>query len=209
MLQVKETKKLFMDKYDHKIVFVQPASGWFRGGKVSYARDKIKNFKFGDTDYFSKRIKTQRDLDYCLKLCNVLEYMTDYELRIESPCISFYTNNPKDIDKISKIAGDNVKYICKPLNGQVVPKKTVVMRRKGYDYKVTLGSTRQQHDDFVEWADTTGLVKLTNSTRRALLRDSSWGGTYFYVKNDKALTMTKIFLGACISRVDQVINTSD
>jgi len=205
MFLVKETKKLFMDKYDHKIVFVQPASGWFRGGKVSYAREKIKNFKFGDTDYFSKRIKTQSDLDYCLKLCNVLEAMTDYELRIESPCISFYTNNPKDIDKIAKVAGDNVKYVCKPPVDTVLSKKTVVMRRNGYDYKVTLGSTKTSYTDFIEWTDKTGLALLTKSTRRELTRDISWGGTYFYVKDEKALTMTRMFLGGCISRVDQVV----
>jgi hypothetical protein len=209
MLLVKETKKLFMDKYGHKIVFVQPASGWFRGGKISYAREKIKNFKFGGTDYFSRQIKSQQDLDYSLKLCNAFESMTDYEIRVESPCLSFYTNNPKDIDKIAKIAGDNVKYICKPPVDKILSKKTVLMRRTGYDYKVTLGSTKNEYHDFIEWADKTGHAKLTKSTRRELSRSNSWGGTYFYVKDDKSLTMTKMFLGGCISRVDQVVQPTN
>jgi hypothetical protein len=119
--------------------------------------------------------------------------------------INFYTNTAKDIDKLAKLAGDNIKYISKPPTNVVLAERTVRMRRNGYDYKVTLGSTKQSYNDFVEWAETTGLAKLTKSCKRELGSDYSWGGTYFYVKHDKALTMTKMFLGSCISRVDQVI----
>jgi hypothetical protein len=205
MLLVKETKKLFMDKYGHKIVFVIPSAGWFRGSNIDYVRSKIKNFTFGDTDYVSRRVKTKADLDYCLKICNAVDSMSDYEIRVETPFLSFYTNNSKDIDKISKIAQDNVKYICRPPADIVLSSKTVIMKQSDFGYKVTLGSTKTNYSDFIEWADKTGQAKLTKSTRRELANNTSWGGTYFYVKDDKSLLMTKMFLGGCISRVDKVV----
>jgi hypothetical protein len=211
MLQIKETKRLFMDKYSHKAVLVVPASPWFRTSEFSNITDRFKNFQFGavKNSYASHRIQTQEDFDYCFKLYRVISKMQDYEIRVESPCISFYTNNVTDINKLVKVAGERMKYISKPNPNNLLDKKTVIMTRKGFDFKVTLGTTRQNYNDFIEWADNTGLVRLTKSTRRSLTKDTSWGGTYFYVKNDKALTMTKVFLSGCISRVDQIVAASD
>jgi hypothetical protein len=206
MTLTKETKRLFMDKYSHKIVLVVPAAGWFRRTEFSTIIDRFKNFKLGGSgSYASQQIRTQNDLDYCLGLYSLISKMSDYEIRVESPFVNFYTNNPSDINNLAKFASDRVKYISKPADNVVLTKKTVIMNQEGYEFKVTLGSTRQQHCDFIEWADSTKLARLTKSTRRELTRDNSWGGTYFYVKNDKALTMTKMFLGHCISRIDQIV----
>ena len=195
-----------MDQYSHKIVLVVPAAEWFRRNEFTSIADRFKNFKLGSSgSYVAQQIKTQSDLDYCLGLYSVISKMSDYEIRVESPFVNFYTNAPSDIDKLAKFAGDRVKYISKPADNVVLTKKTVIMNQEGYEFKVTLGSTKQPFCEFIEWADSTKLARLTKSTRRELTRDNSWGGTYFYVKNDKALTITRMFLGHCISRIDQVV----
>jgi DNA gyrase inhibitor GyrI len=210
MILIKETKRLFMDKYSHKVVLVVPAAPWFRGSEFPNIKDRFKNFQFGAVtgSYVTTRIRTQEDFDFSYSLYKAIAKMSDYEIRVESPCISFYTNTVADVEKLMKIGKDRVKYISKPAANTVLTAKTVLMSRTGYDYKITLGSTRQSFNDFIEWADATGLAHLTKSTRRELTRNSSWGGTYFYVKHDKALTMTKMFLGQCISRIDQVVKHS-
>lgn len=198
-----------MDKYSHKIVLVVPAAGWFRRNEFATIADRFKNFKLGSGgSYIAQQIRTQADADYCLGLYSTISKMSDYEIRVESPFVNFYTNNASDIDKLAKFSGDRVKYISKPADNVVLTKKTVIMSQDGYEFKVTLGSTKQPFSEFIEWADTTKLVRLTKSTRRELTRDNSWGGTYFYVKNNNALTMTKMFLGHCISRIDQVVKHS-
>jgi hypothetical protein len=132
--------------------------------------------------------------------------MQDYTLRVESPFISVYTNTPKNIDKLIKLDATRVKYISKPpANGQMLEAGSVIMVREGYSFKVTLGRTTRNHTDFIDWAETTGLVKLTGSAKKGLGRNASWGGGHFYVKDDRALTMVKMFLGGGISRVDRVV----
>jgi hypothetical protein len=196
-----------MDKYGHKIVLVCPAAHWFRGGDLNFALTKLTEFNLQDKNPGWSKIKTQADLDYCFALYKTLFGMQDFDLRIESPFLSFYTNTPKDIDKLSKIDEGRVKYISVP---PAVPldKGTVIMVREGYDYKVTLGRTRQSHENFIEWAEKTPAVKLTGSAKKELRRMTSWGGSHFYVKDDKALTMTRMFLGGGIGRIDRIVKAN-
>ena len=44
--------------------------------------------------------------------------------------------------------------------------------------------------------------------KKALQLDSSWGGAHFYARDDKALTMARMFLGEGIGRIDRVIKAT-
>jgi hypothetical protein len=193
-----------MDEYGYKIVLVVPAAHWFRGGDLNFALTQLTEFNLQDKNPPWSKIKTQEDLDYCFALYKVLFTMIDYDLRVEAPFISIYTNIPKDIDKLSKIDVDRVKYISKPPE-QVLAKGTVIMNREGYTYKVTLGRTRNSHSNFIEWAEKTAGIKLTGGAKKELNRSASWGGSHFYVKDDKVLTMTRMFLGEGIGRIDRIV----
>ena len=207
-IQVKETKRLFMDKYGYKIVLVVPAAHWFRGGNLNFALNQLTGFNLQSKHPKWTRIKTQDDLDYCFDIYKALFGMSDYELRVESPFLSVYTNTPKNVDKLSKIDYERVKYISKP-PATPLEQGTVIMAREGWEYKITLGRTRNHYGNFIEWADNTGLAKLTNSAKKALDRHASWGGAHFYVKDDRALTMTRMFLGDGIGRIDRVVTAKN
>jgi predicted transcriptional regulator len=205
---IKETKRLFMDKYSHKIVLVVPAASWFRRGDLNFVLTKLTEFNLSEKQptWNKNKIKSQEDLEFCFDLYKCLFNLKDYDLRVEQPFISYYTNNPKDVEKLSKIDITRVKYISKPLDSaSKLDKGTVIMSRPGYDYKLTLGRTKQSHEAFIEWADNTKGIKLTGSARKELLRNGSWGGAHFYVKDEKTLTMAKMFLGGGISRVDRIV----
>jgi hypothetical protein len=192
-----------MDKYGHKAVLVVPGAQWFRGNHLDVVEEKLKSANVNQN--FTSKIRTPADLEYSKKVCTAIQSMSDYDIRVETPFISVYTNNPQDIDKLSNIDTERVKYISKPPAGGI-SKNTVIMEQEGWDYKITLGRTKQSYQEFVEWAENgKGLVKLTGGSKQALLRSYHWGGTHFYVKNDKALTMIRVFLGSSISRVDQVV----
>jgi len=196
-----------MDQYGYKIVLVVPAAGWFRGADLNYALTKLTEFNLQDKNPPWSKIKTQDDLDYCFALYKTLFTMTEYDLRVENPFVSFYSNNSKDIEKLSKIDEDRVKYISKP-PAEPLTKGTVIMSREGFEYKVTLGRTRQNHDEFIEWAEKIPGVRLTGSAKKELKRQASWGGSHFYVKDDRTLTVTRMFLGGGIGRIDRIINPS-
>lgn len=204
MIRCKETKRLFMDKYGYKVVLVVPGAQWFRGNHLDIAQDRLNNTDI-NPKYSTNKIRTPQDLEYSKKVCAMLQSLSDYDIRVETPCISVYTNNPQDIDKLCDIDVSRVKYISKP-PAEGISKNTVIMEQEGWDYKITLGRTRQIYSDFVEWAENgKDLVKLTGGCKKALMRNYHWGGSHFYVKNDKSLTMVRMFLGDSISRVDQVV----
>jgi hypothetical protein len=194
-----------MDQYNYKIVLVVPASHWFRGGDLNFALTKLTEFNLQDKNPPWSKIKDQSDLDYCFALYKTLFGLKDYTVRVESPFMSVYTNNSKDIDKLSKISNERVKYISKP-PALPLSKGTVIMAREGYEYKITLGRTRSSHANFIEWAEKMPGVKLTGSAKKELKRTASWGGSHFYVKDDKTLTLTRMFLGEGIGRVDKIVN---
>jgi hypothetical protein len=69
-----------------------------------------------------------------------------------------------------------------------------------------MGKTRNSYASFISWTENNSKVKMTNNAIRDLGRDRSWGGCYFYVKDEKCLTMVKMFLGSEIGRIDRIIN---
>ena len=148
------------------------------------------------------------DLDYCLKLEHGLSIIKDFAVRVEHPLISLYSNNIDDIISISNIDPERVKYVSKPGNdiSPRLEKNTVFLPKIKYGFKVTLGKSTHSHENFIKWAAKSEQVKLTKSCIRDLGRSKSWGGSYFYAKDERSITMVRMFLTAEISRIDRVIN---
>lgn len=200
-----------MDKYQYKTVLVCPVASWFRGVNLDYIREKLLEIEDKplplETPLWSK-LRNKNDLDYCIKLEHALSTIKDFFVRVEHPLISLYSNNIDDITSVSNIDPDRVKYVSKP-GDKVRPKlekNTVFLPKIKYGFKITIGKSTQSHENFIEWASKSDHVKLTKSCIRDLTRSKSWGGSYFYVKDERSITMVRMFLTAEISRIDRVIN---
>lgn len=201
---IKQTRRLFHGKYQYKAVLVCPAASWFRGCNVEGALEKLSEFTLDTKNSFSIKIKTKEDLEYCLKLGNTLSTLSDFEIRVESPLLSFYTNTKADLDKLIKIDNERIKYISVPDNSSLEA-NTVILPKVDYDFRVTIGRTRSAHDTFIEWAEKNDKLKLTKSCKSALKKSVSWGGTYFYVKGEKNLLVAKMMLGGSINKVERIL----
>jgi hypothetical protein len=199
----KETRRLFQGQYQYKAVLVCPAAGWFRGKNLNEALDKIKEGGIGIGKNPFNKVKTPEDFDYCIRLAKSILKMENFDIRVESPFLSFYTNNRQDMDLLIKIDPERVKYISVP-NG-TVEMNTIIMPKIDFDFRVTLGKSNKRQDSFVEWADANNKIKLTKSCKDQLLRSVSWGGSYFYVKGEKQLLMAKMMLGGSINKVETII----
>ena len=150
-------------------------------------------------------IKTQDDLDYAFKLQSHLKKLTDIEVRVESPWISVYTNSKSHVDSIIDLDEDKIKYISIPPEHASLEHNTIIMPKVGFDYRITLGKTIQNHSAFIGWAEGNKKLKLTKACKRELNRDRSWGGTYFYISGDNNLLMAKMHLGGSINKVERII----
>ncbi len=188
--KTKTTTKLFFNKYAYKIVVVTKDSYIFRylkgDGKFD-VREDGKRYTYNE------------------KVMMYLNSIEDYEIRVESPLVSIYSNDKKDLDYISKIDESAVKYISVPNENVTLQEGVVLLPKVNFEFKVTLGSTRQNYESFVQWAEGNSKVKLIKSCKEDLLRSGSWGGTYFYITGEKNLLLAKMHLGSVINRVDRII----
>jgi hypothetical protein len=211
----KTTKKLFKNQYQYKLVITCAGASWFRGGDWDSVLDQLKKVTITQDGPLKGKItahyptwrtgiKTQEDLDYGFKLHKVLSKMTDIEVRVESPWITVYTNSKSNVDALVKIDASKIKYVCSPPS---VPleEDTIIMPKVNFDYRITLGKTTQNHSAFIGWAEQNKKLKLTNSCKRELARNMSWGGTHFYVSGDNNLLMVKMHLGGSINKVERII----
>jgi len=211
MLQ-KTTKSLFMGKYQHKIVLVSSLAACFRSRDLdtilSYLKKKHVSFQLDPKDlsaYYrtpSNKV-TEDDFGFAYQLHKKLSTMEDYSLRVESPWISLYCNNKKDVDAIIRFDSERVKYYSSPDEDLEVG--TIIMPKIPFDYRVTMGKSSQPQLAFVNWADNTSKIKMTKSCRRDLQKPTSWGGTYFYINGDNMLLMAKMHLGGSITKIERII----
>ena len=208
-MEYKTTKCLFRGTYQYKIVLVCSSASWFRSCNIDNAIQELSKVNVSFPNVVSSKwrtnhIKTQEDVDYGFKLASALQHMTDFEIRVESPWISIYTNNQSDVDNVLNLDMSKVKYIsAPPANG--IAQNTVVMPKINFDYRVTLGKTTNSNTSFIEWAGKTSKLRLTKSCIRDLNKNRSWGGTHFYVTGDNNLLMAKMHLGGCISKIERIV----
>jgi hypothetical protein len=205
-IQIKRTKKLFDNTYKYKASIICIFASYFRGNNIKFAQQKLKDVKkTGDYPIWARKA-TLQDVEYSLELCKSLLKMQDYSVRIESPIISFYTNNDNDLKTITDIDPDKVKYVSVPDIQQAMEKDTVYLKKLDYGFKVTMGRTTQSLTNFIQWTEANPTkIRMPKRCLDDLSSDHSWGGGHFYVKDDKTLTMVKMFLGTSIARVDRVV----
>jgi hypothetical protein len=201
---VKETRQLFKNTYQYKIVLVSSGAPLLRNGNdLDETLKIIETYDLNNNKTYI-RFKSKDALDYCKSLVKCIKNLKDYEIRVESPLISFYTNNKSDLDQLARLDESMVKYISVPPKDGIVS-GTVIMPKIDYEFKVTMGKTRREHTDFILWAEKDTRVKLTKSCRRDLTKITSWGGTHFYINGEKNLLVARMMLGGSIGKVEKIV----
>jgi hypothetical protein len=205
MISYKVTKRLFHGIYQHKIVLVCAGASLFRSGDMNSTLTQLKKIDLSKSvESWHRTIKTQDELEYCIDLQAQLKKLKDFEIRVESPWISIYTNSKADVNAIAKVGQHNVKYISSPSTTSL-EHNTILLPKINFEFKVTLGKTSSEQSSFVNWAENNAKVKLTKTCKRDLTKDRSWGGTYFYISGDNNLLLAKMHLGGSINKVERII----
>jgi len=190
---LKFTAKKFNGLYKYKVVVGLKQAEWFRNGNLVRLGNKI---------YLSQA----KDKEFCQTLLDCLKTLENYKIRVESPWVCFYTDNLEDAEKFATIAIDKVAYVQVPRPGteHLLDNGIVLTKSIPYKYRITVGRTRQDYPDLVKWIETVG-GKISESVKNELLRPRGyWGGGYFYVKDDRCVTVARLMLGDAIRKVEEV-----
>lgn len=206
-IKVKHSQKLFNGIYRYKTVIICPAAAWFRGNNTDHVDHMLDQYALGRLlKYQCLNIKNSADYLYSVEVLNLLKSFSDYELRIEQPLLSFYTNQLDSAVALANLDVQRTKYRCEPPDNIVIETGEIILKQIPYAYKVTVGKTKKNHSEFVEWSTQINKIKMTKTCKKNLCKDRSWGGFYFYVKDDATMMMVKMFIAADILRIDKVIN---
>jgi hypothetical protein len=186
------------------------AAHFFRGNNLEYAKERVDFLKATNTvpSGWNKKVLNKEEIDFAESLIKNFSNMSDYSVRVESPLLSFYTNSDKDAELVLKLDTSKVKYFSYPESVETetnLGTNKVLTKKIDFDYKITMGRTRDSFISFLDWCENNPKIRMPKRAKRDLERSHSWGGSYFYVKDAKTLTLVKLFVGSYINKVENVV----
>lgn len=213
-LRNKQTKKLFYDKFVYKITVVTALAENFRGNDIPATSHYLqhvyeKMVEKGETErswgsrWNVKIIKlhqVQRDITFS----HLISSLDSYHVRVEGNHLSVYTNDLDFLENTKKLYDEPyaLREMWLPENDKIKdfllsnPKK-IIRPEYSHKYKVTVNSI-PDIESFKQWASK--LPKL-----KVMSRNNYTIGGYFYVADEKTLSLCRIFLGDRIRRVDEIL----
>ena len=218
-MKKRETTKLFYDLYAYKLVLKNSLAPIFRSKNLSHARQVLDNMQ---TDYEEqnvlkwKRVLKSSIISYdhfsdAKILLNLFSKANDdYRIRVEYSNMCVYSNDISWLNTIaSKINSKHLRELWEPDSkylADLQTKNTIIIEGNlPYEYKVTLGP--RGNPQFAEWArNNKDKIKAGNIFLSELEHNGYVNGMYFYVRDEKILTLVKMILGHCIRRIDKIVH---
>jgi hypothetical protein len=129
-----------------------------------------------------------------------------YGARVESGSVSLYSNDDDFINAICSIPGISIEETSEPDDEQVkdfllANPKAIIRAEFTHQYKVTISGLDHNADAFKEWAEKLPKIKTTKNKYQ-------FGG-YFYVADEKTLSLCHIYLSDKIRKVEKLVTASE
>lgn len=227
MYKLRKTTKLHYGKYLYKATFYNTLAFCFASFR-NRKDDKLSGVKLLISD-----LQTQYDLSKSMKvdlwrttkpvsvtefqeakqIVNLLETHLDWRLRVENGrYLTVYTSDETLIDGLSKDCGASEIY--KPEEGMenfllLNIDTAIVNKPTEYDYRVYLKGNKVD-PNFANWLEANRDKSRIGEWALKNIREGWFAsGNYFYIKNDKVLTMIRMIIGHNIRRVEKLIYKGD
>lgn len=185
MTQIKETTRLWYHKYLYKAVIESDHAYAF-----SYV-DKLTKPVFNK----EKRL---------LSLLGNREYMS----RGEGRSLSIFTNDAEIIEDLKQKWHKDLREIWRPpvhLKNKLTPGVIFVKTPREFDIKVSFNS-KKVPEGFKKWVDANpDKILIGNAARWRLDRLYPMTGFYFYLKDEKVLSLVNLLISGNIKRVDRLV----
>lgn len=188
----------------------------FRGGDLSSTRyhleserDRLVNTgqdKLITGSNWNKKIVTLSDLERDLAAAILFEGITPHHVRVESTTLSFYANDESFLDTLEELYGWSCREIWRPETEEIKQfllsnPGTIIRPEYSHKYKVTVNAI-DDVTSFKEWAEKVPKLKV-------MPRNNYRIGGYFYVADQKTLSLCRLFLGDRIRRVDELRTSTE
>jgi len=188
-VQYMETIKLWYNKYLYKVV-VRNQDAYRMGFAGRYS---------------GLRLKLNEEIEHLLEILRE----DDCRTRGEGSHVSVFTNNRKLIEEIQNTFSDTVEEIWQPDPSQIhvlkQPNTILVKEPASHPIRVTMNDKRIA-SDFTQWIDANpDKVTIGDTAYRAIKRGWMVGGLYFYLRDDKILSLINLMLWDNIRRVDRLV----
>ena len=216
-MRVYETDRLFYNKFLNKVEIYNPLSHIFRKelqkpNTFSHAREEIDTLY---TQYKAKmpmqrgwgsQFVREEDLFDAITIYRILVKRPETLLRVETSFLNVYSNDYSWLVKLGNSISDKKCALYQPKQGMTLEPNTIYVNRPvEYKYKVTLGK-KLGAKSFAKWVENNPSLAKMGKKALSYCYEEQWvKGYYFYVKDDKSLTLASLLVGDNIQRIDTLV----
>lgn len=225
-MKLYETKKLHYNKYLYKLAVPNQCASYFRtefqsDGQLGYARQKLDEvnryfvpgkdvveipwgWKFLDT------IPVAHYYDAIEIFRHLKNKKTEYKVRCESNILILYSNDRKFLIELSNKLRHRFIEFWEPdpknisllnQNANII----LVNNPPKYEYKVTMGG-KKGSSSLAKWIDNNPkLAKIGDVALEECYNNGYVKGYYFFVKDERSLTLVQMIVGNNIQRIDRMV----
>jgi hypothetical protein len=212
----KTTKKLFFGKYVNKVAIRIPVARYFRGNKLEKTGSDIAtlNNKFNNRAHqqvqvggsWSRSYASIKDIQIANEIIAVLKSLSSYAIRVDSSTLGVYSNDIDFINKITAIKDIHIEETSQAADDKIkefllTTPKAIIRKEYTHKYKVTVNALWDSASSFTTWADKLPKIKTT--------RNSYQFGGYFYVADEKTLSLCHIFLSDKVRKVEELVTSEE
>lgn len=218
-----ETVKLFYNKYAYKIVIRNDLTGIFASyqGK-HHARKIIENLEADHAageDLYIQRWRgnipvTPLALREARIVYDGLQMYPDHRIRVENVYgLTVYTNAEDLIDLLTQSL-NSIKEVWRPREGMIEFLNTnietaILKTPMPYEFRVYF-NWNDVDPSFALWLEkNTDKSRVGTVTLESIKRGRWLSGNYFYIKNEKVLTMIRMLVGHNIRKVERLVYIGD
>ncbi len=212
-----KTNKLFYNKWPYKVECKIAKANYI----ARLGLPRVKSWIDGDTkDNFLWKGANKEEV---LQFINQLEPIAtkDFQIRSESNTFSFYVKDPTILKEITSRFNKWIVTITEPANeaeynflvSNTAKKILCNSYPKGkYRYKIYIKPNMQPNnrEQFLLWAQRYGdKFNILGSTKKWLAGDKKWAmDPFLYVLDDSTLSLTGLYLGSSVKKVEEFIPRS-
>jgi len=223
-MKQRDTTKLFYGKYAYKVVIRNDLTSVFASYQSkNYARDVLAKMQSALDNSEDLTIKKWRgevkvsvfEFERAKNIFRALQAYPDYRIRAESSySLTIYTNEVKLVDNLEKNVGHGVREVYRPREGIVEflnnnIETAVVKTPNPYEFRVYFNGSKVD-PSFAKWLKAnTDKSRVGLSTLQNIENGHYTSGNYFYIKNEKILTIVRMLVGHNIRKVERLVYIED
>lgn len=227
MSKLRKTTKLHYGKYLYKAAFLNTLSFAFSSyknkgkGKLSFTQTTINNLdlQFANNEslkvdiWRSQKLVTKSEYLEAKRIFSLLRDHKDWRIRVEyGRHMTIYTSDKELLDELSVDCG--AKEIYEPEEGMenfllLNIDTAIVNTVPEYEFRVYLKGNKND-SSFANWLKAnTDKSRVGDQTLFNIENGYSASGNYFYIRDDRVLTMIRMLVGHNIRRVEKLIFKGD